>query len=312
MKVTYQGNSGVALERSWNINGIPPSIALGGNTALQNTVYANEQSYMIYPQFGSINYLSNFNHSTWESGNIAFEKRYSSGLTFSTSFNFSKCITNADNLAYYERAGKARCSWDQQKAFGALVTYALPFGKGLHWLNQGGITNAILGGWSVNMTENTLSGIPISIGYGGSPYKYLTTARVSALVPIGQTYTPNWTMGARFPTAAQTPYFNINDFTYPAAFTTGSLGANVVEAPAILWNQCFVSKGWTLFRERLKITLRVDGHNLPWKRPNIAAPNTSYNTSSPGTFARFTGTLGDFSNFGSAEANVQGTLRLQF
>jgi hypothetical protein len=33
---------------------------------------------------------------------------------------------------------------------------------------------------------------------------------------------------------------------------------------------------------------------------------------SPGTWARFTGTLGDFSNFGSAEANVQGSLRVEF
>jgi hypothetical protein len=311
MKVTYQGNAGVGLERSWNINGIPPSIALGGNTALQNTVYANEQNYMIYPQFGAINYLSNFNHSTWESGNFAIEKRYSSGLTFSTSINVSKCLTNADNLAYYERAGKARCSYDQRVAFGALVTYALPFGKGQAFLNGGGISNAILGGWSINMTENTLSGIPLSVSYSGSPYKYLTTANVNALGPISAANVPNWSMGQRFPTAAQTPYFNMNDFTYPAAYTTGSLGAYVLQAPAILWNQFFASKSWR-FRDRYKVTLRIDGHDLPWKRPNLAAPNTTYNTSSPGTWARFTGTLGDFSNFGSAEANVQGSLRVEF
>ena len=36
LKLTYKGTAGVALERSWNINQIPLSIALGGNTALQN------------------------------------------------------------------------------------------------------------------------------------------------------------------------------------------------------------------------------------------------------------------------------------
>jgi hypothetical protein len=243
------------------------------------------------------------------------EKHYSSGLTFNTSFNFSKCLTNADNLAYYDRAGKARCSYDQEAAFGLLVTYTLPFGKGQHWLNRGGIVNAILGGWTVNMTENTLSGIPLSVGYGGSPYKYLTTARVNAVVPIEQAEVKNWTIGQRFPTASQNPYFNMSAFAYPAPYTTGSLGANVLEAPGILWNQCFASKSWKIERwklQHLKITARVDGHNLPWKRPNIAAPNTTYNTSSPGTWARFTGTLGDFSNFGSAEANVQGSIRVEF
>ncbi len=311
LKLTYQGDSDVALERSWNINQIPLSIALGGNTALQNLVYQSQQNYMMYPQFGAINFLSNFNHSTWESGNIAIEKRYSSGLTFSTSANYSKCLTNADNLAYYDRAGKARCSYDQRVALGALVTYGLPFGKGKRWLNGGGVSNILLGGWTVNMTENTLSGIPLSVGYSGSPNKYLTTAAVNALVPISQVNTPNWTMGQRFPTAAQTPYFNMSAFTYAASYTTGSLGAYVLQAPSILWNQCFASKYWT-FHERYKVTLRVDGHNLPWKRPNLAAPNTTYNTSSPGTWARFTGTLGDFSNFGSAESNVQGSLRVEF
>jgi len=98
---------------------------------------------------------------------------------------------------------------------------------------------------------------------------------------------------------------------YPAAYTTGSLGANVLEAPAILWNQCFAAKSWKI-RERCKVTFRVDGHNLLWKRPNLGAPNTTYNTNSPGTWARFTSTLGDFSNFGSAEANVQGNIRVEF
>ena len=130
------------------------------------------------------------------------------------------------------------------------------------------------------MTENTLSGIPLSVSYSGSPYKYLTTANVNALGPIGQANVPNWSMGQRFPTAAQTPYFNMNDFAYPAAYTTGSLGAYVLQAPAILWNQFFASKSWK-FRERYKVTLRVDGHDLPWKRPNLAAPNTTLQHQQP-------------------------------
>ena len=78
---TYQGTAGVGLVRSWNINQIPLSIALGNDRALQDKVFASQQNYLIYPQFGTINYLSNFNHNTWHSGNFAIEKRYASGLT---------------------------------------------------------------------------------------------------------------------------------------------------------------------------------------------------------------------------------------
>ena len=55
VNVQYQGSAGVGLQRSWNINGIPLSIALGGDRALQDTVFQAQQNYMIYPQFGTVN-----------------------------------------------------------------------------------------------------------------------------------------------------------------------------------------------------------------------------------------------------------------
>jgi hypothetical protein len=266
----------------------------------------------MYPQFGSINFLSNFNHNTWHSGNITVEKRYARGITLNASFNFSKSLSNNDSLAYYTRAGKARTSYDQQKSFGAFIIYELPFGKGQRWMNRGGIMNAVLGGWKLDLSENILSGIPISIGYSGSPNRYLTTTRVNPLVPVEQAMVQNWEMGNRFPTSAQNPYIKMDAFAYPASYTIGALGARVVEAPAILWMQCFATKSWKAFDERLKLSLRLDGHNLPWKRPNLAAPNTTYNLNNPGAFGRFTGVVGDFSNFGTGQANVQMSIRAEF
>ncbi len=51
----------------------------------------------MYPQFGSINYLSNFNHNTWHSGNITVEKRYGKGLRMNASYNYSKSLSNDDH-----------------------------------------------------------------------------------------------------------------------------------------------------------------------------------------------------------------------
>jgi hypothetical protein len=192
-----------------------------------------------------------------------------------------------------------------------MVSYDLPVGKGQRWMNRGGILNAVLGGWTLAMSQNGVSGQPISIGLAGSPNRYLTTTRVEALVPIEQAKVENWEMGNRFPTNAQNPYFHMNAFAYPAAYTTGSLGANVVQAPGIHWNQAYANKSWSI-RERGKVSLRLDGHNLPWKRPNMSAPNTTFNLNNPGAWGRFTGTVGDFSNFGSARANVQGAIRVEF
>lgn len=312
LEVQYQASAGVGLQRNWNINGIPLSIALGGDRALQDQVFVAQQNYMIYPQFGTVNYLSNFNHNTWHSGNISLEKRYGRGLVFNTSFNFSKSLSNDDTLSYYNRSGKARTSYDQQKMFGAFVVYELPVGKGQRFMNRGGVLNAILGGWKVNISENTLSGQPISITHAGSPFRYLTASRVNPTVPVEQAKTANWDMGQRFPTAAQTPYLNMSAFAYPAAYTIGSLGARVVQAPGLYWMQTFLTKSWYPKGERVKLSFRLDGHNLPHKRPNLAAPNTQYNLNNVGAWARFTGVVGDFSNFGTAQANVQMSIRAEF
>ncbi len=308
---TYQGTAGVGLVRSWNINQIPLSIALGNDRALQDKVYAAQQNYMIYPQFGSVNLLSNFNHNTWHSGNFAIDKRYAKGLTLNATFNWSKSLSNEDSLSYYTRAGKARTAYDQEKAFGGYITYELPLGRGQRWLNRGGVVNAILGGWKVDLSENILSGIPISVGYSGSPNRYLTATRVNALEPVPQIKTPNWSMGNRFPTSAQTPYFDMNAFVYPGSYTIGSLSARVLQAPGLYWMQFFATKSW-MVKEKYKFSVRLDGHNLPWKYPQLAAPGTTYNLNNPGAFGRFTGTVGDFSNFGTAQANVQLNLRAEF
>ncbi len=308
----YQAAAGVGLIRNWNINGIPLSIALGSDRALQDTVFTAQQNYMIYPQFGTVNYLSNFNHNTWHSGNISLEKRFGKGLLFNTSFNFAKNLSNDDSLAYYNRQGKARTAFDQQKMFGAFVVYELPVGKGQKWLNRAGIANAVLGGWKVNISENTQSGAPVSITHAGSPNRYLAPSRVNTVAPIEQAKVPNWDMGQRFPTAAQTPYFNSGIFAYPDAYTIGTLGSRVLQAPPVYWMQFFVTKSWNPAGERLKLSFRVDGHNLPHKNPNISFPNTQYNLNNTNAFGRFTGIVGDFSNFGTAQANIQISIRAEF
>ena len=152
---------------------------------------------------------------------------------------------------------------------------------------------------------------PISVTHAGSPNKYLTASRVNTTGPIESAEVPNWDMGQRFPTSAQTPYFNISTFAYPDSYTIGTLGSRVLQAPALLWMQYFATKSWTI-HERYKFSFRLDGHNLPWKRPNLAAPNTSYNLSNTAAWGRFTGVVGDFSNFGTAQANTQLSVRVEF
>ena len=81
-------------------------------------------------------------------------------------------------------------------------------------------------------------------------------------------------MGQRFPTAAQTPYFNMSAFAYPDAYTIGSLGSRVLEAPALFWMQCFRHQELESRRGAPEAQSPAGRSQSAAKNPNLAAPNT--------------------------------------
>jgi hypothetical protein len=190
----------------------------------------------------------------------------------------------------------------------------MPFGKDRRWMNRGGLLNAVLGGWAINWVQTFESGPPQTVTFAGSPYRYLAmgSSRPNALVRIEDAVVKDWSIGPhRFPTSAQNPYLLFSSFAYPAAFTTGTLGRNVFEAPGLNWTQFSIFKRWR-FGERAGLMLRYDMNNLPLKQPQYGGPNSSFNANSPSTFGRMTSCRGDWSNVGSCQPNMFVGLRAEF
>ena len=96
LKFMYQGSAGVHLVESWNVNVFPTDFG-ANNPALQAAAFAAPQNYLPYPQFGSINYMSNTGHSTWHAGTVQFVKRYSQGLVLNAFYTFSKALDDCDS-----------------------------------------------------------------------------------------------------------------------------------------------------------------------------------------------------------------------
>jgi hypothetical protein len=96
LELLYQASAGVGLVERWEVNTFPIDFA-EGNEALRQAVFAVPQRYRPWPHFGSIRFRSNFGHSTYHSGAVKLEKRYSRGLTFLTFYEFSKAINSQDN-----------------------------------------------------------------------------------------------------------------------------------------------------------------------------------------------------------------------
>jgi len=134
------------------------------------------QALRPYPQYAAIDTASgggdHSGHSTYHAGMIRFEKRYSNGLQFQTSYVFSKILTDADSywvggaaMDHFNRGlEKSIGQFDVTHNFKIGTVYDLPFGKGKRFLNQNAAVNWVLGGWRVSGIAYYSSGLPRGLG----------------------------------------------------------------------------------------------------------------------------------------------------
>ena len=99
---------------------------------------------------------------------------------------------------------------------------------------------------------------------------------------------PNWgdVGGDRFNQANRNPAIDINDFAYPAAFTPGNSGRNIMTGTRLLWSQVSAQKNW-MIRERMKVQLRWDFQN-PFHNYNWNNPSSTVNFTTPKLFGKLT------------------------
>jgi hypothetical protein len=305
METLYQGSSGVGLLNNWDINVVPLNYST--DTAVLNQVFQAVQNYKPYTQFGSIQHYSNYGHNSHHSGTLRFERRYGNGLTMNSFYQLGKTLNDGDDdggrsgITFYNRGlEKARASYDIRHRFVGVMTYELPFGKGRRFMNSGGAKDYAFGNWDFAWTQTFQSGPPVHVTAAGSPNRYLPgVVRPNAVLPADQMVTKNYSVGSRFPLASQNQYFNVAAFAYPAAFTAGTMGRNVLESPGLQWTQLSLSKVFPV-KERWKFSIRWDVNN-PTKQPQLADPGAVYNLNAIAAFGRFNGIgRGSFSDIGTA------------
>lgn len=133
-----------------------------------------KQALRPFPQFNGIDTYAgggdHSGHSTYHAAIVRFEKRYAAGLTFQSSYVFSKLLTDSDS--YWGSGGaadfgnrgleKSIGQFDLTHNFKLGGVYDLPFGKGKQYLT-GGPAAYLLGNWRVSSVNYYSSGAPIGI-----------------------------------------------------------------------------------------------------------------------------------------------------
>jgi len=306
LETMYQGSAAVGLIEQYEINALPWGYLKDDAAALSRFLAAS-QNYRPWPNYGNISLRSNFGHSTYHSGTVKIEKRYSKGLNFLTFYTWSKAIDSNDNdggggnILVDQKRYKARAGFDQAHRFSSSMTYEIPIGKGRRWLGRGGIVNLLLGGYDFVWTYSIITGNPASFSFSGSPYQYYPSwmGGIGGRPNVLQTphLRDNWQdIGAdRFTPANQNGLIeSIDYFAYPAAFTEGNSGRNIMGQQRQIAASLSASKEVAI-KERLKFQFRFDFQN-PLKWYNWGSPSTTVDFRNPRNF----GTISSGSEFATA------------
>ena len=144
-------------------------------------------------------------------------------------------------------------------------SYELPFGVGKKFLNsQHGLTQKLVGGWTVSGVETLQSGLPFTPQLGFNPTNNGDTRN-----PIR----PSWNPAFTGPVVLGGPdqYFNPNAFTLPPPGTYGNAGRNVLYGPGLATTDLSLAKN-TAFSERVRLQFRAEFFNL-FNSANLGSPN---------------------------------------
>jgi hypothetical protein len=336
LKFTYQGSAGVDLVESWNINQLPTSFG-ANNPALRQAAFQAQQNYLPYPQFGAINFMSNTGHSTYHSGTVQFQKRYSQGMVINSFYTYSKAINDCDtdyNTCTFSSSSanngagtavapvenrnlnKARASYDRTHVFVTSATYELPLGKGRKFLNHNKYLNFLVGGYDIAWIQSFESGNPFSFTFTNSPNNYFQQN-------LGGNYVPDLTCthismpqfglgdaigGNRFTQALENPVLPASCFSVPAPFTPGNAGRNIVTGPGIMYSQVSAKKNFPI-TERVNLQFRFDFQN-PFHNYGFNNPTSQFDPKNPQLFGKITGDQTTASFNGQPLMNLM--LRLSF
>ncbi len=95
--------------------------------------------------------------------NISYTFSKAKGNTetlFDESWDYTGGVQDMYNL---DEEANTVVSYDQTHVFKGLASFQLPFGQGRKWLSAGGVTDAILGGWSVTTIFRYNTGNPLGV-----------------------------------------------------------------------------------------------------------------------------------------------------
>ncbi|MGH9883108.1 MAG: TonB-dependent receptor domain-containing protein, partial [Pyrinomonadaceae bacterium] len=173
LELTYSGSVSKNLPLQWFFN--QPTFSA---TAANNQSLVPAANPYLRRQFANFttgsNIVANVLSANYHGGTAKISKRFTQGYSFTSTYTWSKNIDQgaeifsifsnhafiANNLNFDDSRGVSALDVPHRWVTNGIVD--LPFGKGKRFLNSGGFTDKLVGGWRLSGVLTIQSGLPIN------------------------------------------------------------------------------------------------------------------------------------------------------
>jgi len=266
LEIAYVGNKGTHQEAN-----VDPNEPLPGPGALDPR--------RPYTNVSGVDGEESTGNSFYDGLQVKAEKRFSNGLSFLSSYTWSKAIADSCDFEFtitpsgncvsdqYDlRTARGLAQGDQRNRFTLSSLYVLPVGKGQHfWSGASGATGKIVSGWQLGGIAVVASGQPLT------PYLTYDNPNVGAPIAL-----PNSVSNPNNGTKTIYEYFNTSAFQAPVPYTYGDTGIGTITGPGMGDIDFSIFKS-TQITERVNLQFRSEFFNL-LNIVNWGAPNTVFGT----------------------------------
>jgi hypothetical protein len=252
------------------------------NTSLGTPTVPRGQLLRPYPRFTTVTlYRNNTGHSTYHSFQSRIEKRFSRGLTFSTSYTFSRLIDDAGAVFDSAILTGPVANFQAADSFNKRLEKDVSTGNVPHILSVGFVYEVpfkrgrmkALHGWQVAGIARAQSGSPIAVtqatnlnafaGFGiQRPHRIAQPA-----LPAEERSTNRW--------------FDTSAFTQAPQFAIGNSSRNPVVGPGYKTVDLMLGKIFPI-TEHVRAEFRAEAFNVT-NTPPLGNPNGSFGNAAFGT-----------------------------
>jgi hypothetical protein len=285
--VSYLGSNGVHLPLRYNINQPDPGPG-------------SIQARRPYPQWSSVTWLDNVGTSSYNALTVRLERRYANGLTFLSSFAYSKALdtgTTASSGTRPQNPRDLRAEWgpatfDAKFRYVGSGVWELPFGRGRRWLTDAAKwLDGVAGGWELTGIVTLQSGSPFNIT---TSRDLSNTGGANRPFVVGDPNIDNPTIERWFNTAA------FSNLVPGGGYSYGDAGRNILRGPGFQNFDLGLFKNFRL-TERFGLQFRAEAFNA-FNHANFSEPSSDANSNS----------FGQISSTSTQNREVQFGLKIRF